>query len=27
VHKPDAPIPLTFFDVAVVARRSRRGTR
>jgi dihydroneopterin aldolase len=27
VHKPDAPIPLTFSDVAVVARRSRRGTR
>ncbi len=25
VHKPDAPIPLTFADVAVVARRSRRG--
>ncbi len=25
VHKPDAPIPLTFSDVAVVARRSRRG--
>ena len=24
VHKPDAPIPLTFSDVAVVARRSRR---
>jgi 7,8-dihydroneopterin aldolase/epimerase/oxygenase len=24
VHKPDAPIPLTFADVAVVARRSRR---
>ena len=23
VHKPDAPIPLTFADVAVVARRSR----
>lgn len=23
VHKPDAPIPLTFSDVAVVARRSR----
>jgi dihydroneopterin aldolase len=27
VHKPDAPIPLTFADVAVVARRSRRGDR
>ena len=27
VHKPSAPIPLTFNDVAVVARRSRRGTR
>ncbi|MGO4445361.1 dihydroneopterin aldolase [Mycobacterium sp. 2YAF39] len=25
VHKPAAPIPLTFTDVAVVARRSRRG--
>jgi dihydroneopterin aldolase len=25
--KPDAPIPLTFSDVAVVARRSRRGGR
>ncbi|AMW18252.1 MULTISPECIES: dihydroneopterin aldolase [Mycobacteroides] len=25
VHKPDAPIPLTFSDVAVVARRSRRS--
>ncbi|BBZ30620.1 7,8-dihydroneopterin aldolase [Mycolicibacterium madagascariense] len=25
VHKPDAPIPLVFSDVAVVARRSRRG--
>jgi dihydroneopterin aldolase len=25
VHKPSAPIPLTFHDVAVVARRSRRG--
>ena len=24
VHKPSAPIPLTFDDVAVVARRSRR---
>jgi dihydroneopterin aldolase len=24
VHKPAAPIPLTFADVAVVARRSRR---
>jgi 7,8-dihydroneopterin aldolase/epimerase/oxygenase len=27
VHKPAAPIPLTFSDVAVVARRSRRGLR
>jgi len=27
VHKPRAPIPLTFTDVAVVARRSRRGGR
>jgi 7,8-dihydroneopterin aldolase/epimerase/oxygenase len=27
LHKPDAPIPLTFADVAVVARRSRRGGR
>ena len=27
VHKPDAPIPLSFTDVAVVARRSRRGGR
>jgi dihydroneopterin aldolase len=27
VHKPSAPIPLTFGDVAVVARRSRRGGR
>jgi dihydroneopterin aldolase len=27
VHKPSAPIPLTFDDVAVVARRSRRGGR
>jgi dihydroneopterin aldolase len=25
VHKPDAPIPLSFSDVAVVARRSRRN--
>ncbi|AKC37664.1 dihydroneopterin aldolase (FolB) [Mycolicibacterium phlei] len=25
VHKPNAPIPLTFSDVAVVARRSRRS--
>ena len=25
VHKPGAPIPLEFVDVAVVARRSRRG--
>ena len=27
VHKPQAPIPLQFDDVAVVARRSRRGGR
>jgi dihydroneopterin aldolase len=27
VHKPSAPIPLNFADVAVVARRSRRGGR
>lgn len=27
VHKPAAPIPLTFADVAVTARRSRRGGR
>lgn len=27
VHKPSAPIPLNFDDVAVVARRSRRGAR
>jgi dihydroneopterin aldolase len=27
LHKPDAPIPLTFSDVAVVARRSRRNDR
>lgn len=25
VHKPSAPIPMTFSDVAVTARRSRRG--
>ena len=25
VHKPSAPIPLTFADLAVTARRSRRG--
>jgi dihydroneopterin aldolase len=25
LHKPQAPIPLEFADVAVVARRSRRG--
>ncbi|MCO1578971.1 dihydroneopterin aldolase [Crossiella sp. SN42] len=25
VHKPSAPIPLTFADVAVTARRSRRA--
>jgi dihydroneopterin aldolase len=27
VNKPQAPIPLTFANVAVVARRSRRGAR
>jgi dihydroneopterin aldolase len=27
LHKPDAPIPLTFSDVAVMARRSRRNDR
>lgn len=27
VHKPGAPIPLDFADVAVVARRSRRDGR
>jgi 7,8-dihydroneopterin aldolase/epimerase/oxygenase len=27
LHKPSAPIPLAFNDVAVVARRSRRGGR
>jgi 7,8-dihydroneopterin aldolase/epimerase/oxygenase len=27
VHKPQAPIPLEFADVAVVARRSRGGGR
>lgn len=27
VHKPSAPIPLTFQDVAVTIRRSRRGGR
>ena len=27
VHKPSAPIPLTFADVAVVARRSKSGGR
>jgi 7,8-dihydroneopterin aldolase/epimerase/oxygenase len=27
VHKPQAPIPLQFADVAVVLRRSRRGGR
>ncbi|MBV8862691.1 MAG: dihydroneopterin aldolase, partial [Mycobacterium sp.] len=27
VHKPQAPIPQAFVDVAVVARRSRRGGR
>lgn len=27
IHKPHAPIPLTFDDVAVTIRRSRRGRR
>lgn len=27
IHKPDAPIPLTFADVAVTVRRSRKHTR
>jgi 7,8-dihydroneopterin aldolase/epimerase/oxygenase len=27
LHKPQAPIPLVFADVAVVARRSRTGGR
>ena len=27
LHKPNAPIALSFTDVAVVARRSRRGGR
>ena len=27
VHKPKAPIPRTFADVAVVARRSRKHAR
>jgi dihydroneopterin aldolase len=27
IHKPRAPIPLDFADVAVVVRRSRRGGR
>lgn len=27
LHKPDAPIPLEFADVAVTVRRSRRGGR
>lgn len=27
IHKPDAPIPLTFRDVSVTIRRSRRGGR
>jgi len=27
VHKPSAPIPLDFADVAVTVRRSRRGGR
>ncbi|MBY4573479.1 dihydroneopterin aldolase [Gordonia paraffinivorans] len=27
VHKPSAPIPLAFDDIAVVTRRSRKGMR
>ncbi len=27
IHKPSAPIPLSFKDVAVIARRSRAGAR
>jgi dihydroneopterin aldolase len=27
IHKPAAPIPLTFADVAVTVRKSRRGGR
>lgn len=27
IHKPSAPIPLAFADVAVTVRRSRRGGR
>lgn len=27
IHKPSAPIPLTFADAAVTIRRSRRGGR
>lgn len=27
LHKPSAPIPLTFDDVAVVTRRSRKGAQ
>lgn len=27
IHKPSAPIPLSFADVAVTIRRSRRGGR
>ena len=27
IHKPNAPIPLSFTDVAVTIRRSRRGGR
>ncbi|GAA0510550.1 dihydroneopterin aldolase [Saccharopolyspora thermophila] len=27
IHKPSAPIPLTFSDVSVTMRRSRRGGR
>jgi dihydroneopterin aldolase len=27
IHKPAAPVPLTFADISVTARRSRRGGR
>lgn len=27
IHKPNAPIPLSFVDVSVTVRRSRRGGR
>ena len=27
IHKPQAPLPLDFADVAVTARRSRRAVR